>query len=79
MMNHALMYISKGLIWTALILIVMIEVQDIIHTRIDDGIYEEMARVTNCKFLASLASRHDVGVFQCDGDIVLKKLDHFSK
>ena len=65
---------GKGLVWTALAIIVSFEIHDYIENKINMNLYEEMAKRDNCNFLTPSASRRDVGMFQCDGKIVFKKL-----
>lgn len=74
-MNHALLYLGKGIVWTALVMIVLVEIHDYVQNRLDMQTYEEMAKKYNCQFLTPSASRKDVGMFQCDGKIVFKKLE----
>lgn len=73
-MNHLLLAIGRGIVWTALVLIVLVEVHDYIDNKISMATYEEMAKRDGCHFLTPSASRKDVGMFHCDGKIVFKKL-----
>lgn len=75
-MNNVLLAIGRGLVWTALVLIVLVEIHDYIDNKIDMSTYEEMAKSHNCEFLTPSASRRDVGMFQCDGKIVFMKLEN---
>lgn len=74
-MNELLLYIGKGIIWTALVLIVLVEIHDYVNNKINMNTYEEMAKKHNCQFLTPSASRRDVGMFQCDGKIEFMKLE----
>ena len=74
-MNHALLALGKGVVWTALVLIVFVEIHDYIQNKINMNTYEEMAKTHNCNFLTPSASRRDVGMFQCDGKIVFMRLE----
>lgn len=74
-MNNVLLYIGKGLIWTALVLIVLVEIHDYIENKINMNTYEEMAKKYNCHFLTPSASRRDVGMFQCDGKIQFMQIE----
>lgn len=73
-MNNFLIGFGRGLVWTALVLIVVVEMHDYIENKINMNTYEEMAKQDGCNFLTPSASRRDVGMFQCDGKIVFKKL-----
>lgn len=74
-MNHVLLALGKGIVWTALVLIVLVEIHDYVNNKIDMATYEEMAKKHNCHFLTPSASRRDVGMFQCDGKIEFMKIE----
>lgn len=74
-MNSVLPNIFKGVVWLAIIFIAINGIHNYINTSINLRLYEEMAKKYNCQFLTASASRSDVGMFQCDGKIVFKKLE----
>lgn len=74
-MNSIFLAIGRGIVWTALVLIVLVEIHDYIQNKINMATYEEMAKRDGCEFLTPSASRRDVGMFQCDHKIVFKKLE----
>lgn len=50
-------------------------VQERVQYKLDIQTYERMATKYNCQFLTPSASRSDVGMFQCDGKIVFKRIE----
>ena len=50
-------------------------VQERVQYKLDIQAYEKMATKYNCQFLTPSASRSDVGMFQCDGKIVFKRIE----
>lgn len=50
-------------------------IEEKVDYKLDVEIYEQMAEKYKCTFLTPSASRNDVGMFECGGKIVFKKLE----
>lgn len=74
-MNQALLALARSIVWCSLVLIAVVTIHDYVVEKVNEHTFEVMAHRSGCEFLAPLKSRRDVGIFNCHGDIHLKKLE----
>lgn len=63
------------LLWLAIAFILIKDINQYVNYRLDMQAYERMAKKYDCNFLTPSASRQDVGMFECRGQIVFKKIE----
>ena len=75
-MNDMVKVLFKGLMCLAVVFIIIKDIGLYINYRINIQSYEAMAKKYNCNFLTTSASKSDVGMFECQNQIVFKKLEN---